>query len=301
METMDTATRAYMLLNMIPSLTPRRAHELLAALGSVENVLTMPEAELARHAGGRLAAAIAALRSGTALDRERDIAASRGITVIGLHDAAYPALLKEIFDPPLLLYVLGEVSALEIERKIAVIGSRTASEYGLSAAQHFSKELASAGVCIVSGFARGIDTMAHTGALNAGGVTIAVMGCGLLNVYPPENALMIPDVIKRGCLVSEFPLSASPAADNFPRRNRVVSGLSDAVLVVEAGSRSGALITAHFAMDQGRDVFCLPGNAGEPGSKGTNALIKEGAYLVDSIGDMINPIGSVPMRGNEKE
>jgi DNA processing protein len=224
------------------------------------------------------------LRDSDALKREIELINDNGFKVISLSDAAYPPLLREIANPPLVLYVRGDVSILS-EFSLGVIGSRECSSYGINCACELSRKLARCGVVVVSGLARGIDTAAHTGAL--AGRTVAVLGSGLLNIYPRENKPLCDDIALKGAVVSEFPLNTAPDRDNFPRRNRIISGLSKGVVVVEAAMRSGALITARLAMEQNREVFAVPGRMNSHTSEGTNQLIKDGAKLVDSVEDIL--------------
>lgn len=200
----------------------------------------------------------------------------------------YPKSLFEIPDPPPFLYVLGKLGSMI--PAIAVVGSRRATSYGIMTAKRLSESLAMAGVTIVSGGARGIDTAAHTGALAGGGTTIAVLGCGIDKVYPPENRQLFQQIGSSGCLISECPFGTMPLAENFPRRNRIISGLSRGVLVVEAAEKSGSLITAQFALEQGRDVFAVPGSIHSIASRGCNRLIKSGAKLVDCVEDILEEL-----------
>ena len=200
----------------------------------------------------------------------------------------YPKSLFEIPDPPPFLYVKGELRSHELS--IAIVGSRRATSYGLLTTGKLSEALASHGVCIVSGMARGVDTAAHKGALHAGGRSIGVLGCGVDGIYPPENRLLFEQMAVKGCLVSEFPLGTQPLAENFPRRNRIISGLSSGVLVVEAAEKSGSLITAQYALEHGRDVFAVPGNISFATSRGCNRLIKQGAKLVDCVEDILEEL-----------
>ncbi|HWI41647.1 MAG TPA: DNA-processing protein DprA, partial [Verrucomicrobiae bacterium] len=174
-----------------------------------------------------------------------------------------------------------------VRRAVSVVGSRSATTYGADVAGQISSELAAAGVTVVSGMARGIDTAAHRGALKGGGRTVAVLGCGIDVVYPPENRRLLEETAAAGAVVTEFPMGTAPLAENFPRRNRIISGLSRGVLVVEAAENSGSLITAEYALEQGREVFAVPGNIAYAGSRGTNRLIKQGAKLVDSVEDIL--------------
>jgi DNA processing protein len=200
----------------------------------------------------------------------------------------YPKSLFEIPDPPPFLYVKGELRSHELS--IAIVGSRRATSYGLMTTGKLAEALASHGVCVVSGMARGVDTAAHKGALQAGGRTVGVLGCGVDTVYPPENRALFDRMADAGCLVSEFPLGTQPLAENFPRRNRIISGLSSGVLVVEAAEKSGSLITAQYALEHGRDVFAVPGNISFATSRGCNRLIKQGAKLVDCVEDILEEL-----------
>jgi DNA processing protein len=202
--------------------------------------------------------------------------------------ADYPKSLFQIPDPPPFLYLRGEIRSSE--PAVAIVGSRRCTRYGELATAQLAEGLARHGVAVVSGMARGIDTAAHKGALDAGGRTIGVLGCGVDKVYPPENRKLFEKAAEQGALVSEFPLGTLPLAENFPRRNRIISGLSQGVLVVEATANSGSLITAQFALEHGRDVFAVPGNINFASSKGTNTLIKQGAKLVDCAEDILEEL-----------
>jgi DNA processing protein len=199
---------------------------------------------------------------------------------------AYPSRLKTIYDAPYMLYYKGKIPR-DSKINIAIVGARRCTPYGESVAKYFAKELSSLNIGIVSGMARGIDTCAHKGAIEGNGKTIAVLGCGVNICYPKENVKMMQDIIHQGCVMSEFPINATPRAGNFPLRNRIISGLSDGVLVVEAAKKSGSLITADQALEQGRDVFSVPGRINDALSKGTNHLIKIGAKPVTDIDDIL--------------
>lgn len=224
---------------------------------------------------------IAAFKGWEGIDREIDRTSRLGISIISLKDSRYPQNLVNIPSPPLILYVMGSLSATD-EAAIAMVGSRNPSSYGLEMAGKFSAHFAKEGFAVVSGLARGIDTAAHKSALKAGGRTLAVLGCGIDVVYPPESSKLFRQIADGGALISEFPLGTQPDAINFPRRNRIISGLSLGVLVVEAALKSGSLITANYAAEQGRDVYVIPGNINSSRSKGSNRLINEGAMLVDA-------------------
>lgn len=223
------------------------------------------------------------------VDREIKEAQDKSVKIVTVLDADYPLNLKEIFDPPIVLYIKGEL--LEADRNaVGVVGSRGASFYGLSCAKEFSFRLAKFGLTIVSGMARGIDTASHRSALDAGGRTIAILGSGLNCIYPPENAGLFEEIAEHGAVISQFPMNTTPLPANFPIRNRIISGLSRGVLVVEASYKSGALITARFALEQGREVFSIPGKLSSETSCGTNDLIKQGAKMVTSPEEILEDL-----------
>jgi DNA processing protein len=197
--------------------------------------------------------------------------------------------LKDIYDPPALLYLRGALRR-EDELAVAIVGSRKTSAYGREVTERIGRDLARHGVTVVSGMARGIDSVAHKGALQGGGRTIAVLGCGVDVIYPSENRNLFHQIIEQGAVLSEFPMGSPPEAGHFPRRNRIISGLSIGVVIVQASGESGSLITAGYALEQGREVFAVPGNIGAEGSRGTNQLIKEGAKLVESSEDILEEV-----------
>ena len=215
---------------------------------------------------------------------------SAGIGLITINNPKYPALLKEIYDPPVCLYVLGELPD-DCFPKISIIGSRRCSEYGLTVARTLGYKLAACDITVVSGMAKGIDASAHRGALEANGKTAAVLGCGVDICYPSENERLRNEIIKNGCLISEFPPKTKPLPQYFPLRNRIISGLSMGTVVVEAAEKSGTLITVGQALDQGREVFAIPGNITSKLSRGTNSLIKQGAALTESYIDILDALG----------
>lgn len=212
----------------------------------------------------------------------------QNVRTILYKDDCYPSILKEIYNPPPILYSKGKIPIDGIA--MSIVGSRRASYYGLKMAEKLAYELASLGVTIVSGMAKGIDTYAHRGALQAKGKTIAVLGCGVDVIYPQENSELMKEIERKGLILSEFSLKTLPKANNFPARNRIISGLSLGTIVIEAGERSGSLITAEFALEQGRNVYAIPGNIDNQTSKGTNNLIKEGAKVVTSVEDIVEDI-----------
>lgn len=209
-----------------------------------------------------------------------------GVQILAYNDAAYPQSLQNLSDKPLVLYVKGELP--QANYALAIVGSRRCTEYGVRAAACFAQAMTREGIPIISGGAKGIDTAAHEACLQAGGVTVAVLGCGLDIAYPPENAKLFARIAEQGALVSEYPPGVPPIAANFPARNRIIVGLSQAVLVAEAGKRSGAVITANIAADEGREVYCVPGNIFDGSSIGCHELIRTGAKLVDMPQDILD-------------
>ena len=208
-----------------------------------------------------------------------------GVRIVSIYDEDYPKSLKEIHDPPLVLYVRGEIP--KSNYAIGVVGSREASHYGLKAANLFATGLAREGIPIISGGAKGIDAAAHEAALKAGGTTVAVLGCGLDIAYPASNQKLFERIAQSGAVISEYPPGTAPMSQNFPARNRIIVGLSRGIVVAEAAQKSGALITAHIAADEGREVYCVPGNIFENTSIGCHELIRQGAKLVDSVTDIL--------------
>jgi DNA processing protein len=222
-----------------------------------------------------------------------------GAHVITAESPLYPRQLREIHAPPIVLYVWGELTERD-QHAIAVIGSRRTTHYGMESAKKLSYQLAYAGLTVISGLARGIDTAAHQGALDAQGRTVAVLGCGIDRVYPPENAALARAIEARGALVSEFALGTPPLPHHFPRRNRVIAGWSRGVVVVEAARRSGSLNTARTAVDEGRDVMAVPGHPSQPACEGTNQLLRDGAVLVRNARDVAEELGfELPEAGSE--
>ena len=233
--------------------------------------------------------AITSWRPKISLEAELEKLDSFGVKVLTWHDRDYPARLKDISDYPPILYVGGSLLPAD-EWCLAVVGTRRVSVYGRQVTEEITADLARNKITIVSGLAKGTDTIAHRSALDAGGRSIAIFGCGLDIVYPSENASLARSIIQQGALISEYPLGVRPRPDNFPRRNRIMSGLSLGVLVVEAGDTSGALITANMALEQGREVFAIPGSILSPASRGTNRLIQEGAKLVRGYADILEEL-----------
>jgi len=272
-------------LSLLPGLAPRVRQDLLAS-GDLRAALCHPE--------GVTGAARAALESGEALRQARAELArvrQRGLRLVGSHEPDYPEWLARTFDPPPALYVRGALVPGEGERSVAIVGARAATPRGLTLARALARDLAEAGLTVVSGLARGIDTAAHRGALEAGGRTVAILGSGLDRVYPAENEELAATIATRGgAVVSEFPLDTRPWKGNFPRRNRVIAGWGRGVVVVEAGERSGALITARVALDEGREVLAVPGHPAAATAAGANALLRDGAAVVRHAGDVLDTL-----------
>jgi len=287
--------KEWIALNMTPGIGPRAAAKLLERFGSAEAVFGATRTELETL---RLRPeAIESIRSREFFEKaveEIERARTMGVDILLLDDGVYPALLREIFDPPVTLYVKGAWSECLEKPSVAIVGSRRCSTYGQNAATMLARDLAQRGVTIISGLARGIDAAAHRGALEAKGRTVAVMGTGLDQIYPRDHKKLADEILENGgALLSEFPLETPPAPQNFPYRNRIISGLSLGVLIVEAAENSGSLITARLAMEQNREVFAVPGNITSRNSFGPNYLIKgAGAKLVQQWQDVASELPS---------
>ncbi len=279
-------------LALVPGVGSRTYHLLVARFGTPDGVFQASGEDLAGvpGVGPRL---IRGIRQPPAVEEAAavlDECSRLGIDVVWEEHPRYPRLLREIPDPPPLLFVRGELKP-EDELAIAVVGTRHASHYGLTMAERLAGGMARAGLTVVSGLARGIDAAAHRGALAAGGRTVAVLGSGVDNVYPPEHANLAEDILQQGALVSEFPPRAAPHGGRFPQRNRIISGMSLGTVVVEAGEKSGALITARHAMEQNREVFAVPGRADQLQARGCHRLLRDGAALVESPEDVLEQLG----------
>ena len=273
---------------------PATFSKLLNYFNSVESVLGASASQIAKveGIGLRTAEKIAASRNKTNTDAETALAEKLGVWIIHLQDERYPAQLKVVYDPPPVLYIKGTLAEQD-NLSVAIVGSRRCSLYGSEQASRFAHILAGAGFTICSGLARGIDTAAHQGALASGGRTIAVQGCGLANVFPPENKKLFDSIAESGACISELPLRYEPLAENFPPRNRIIAGLSLGTIVIEAGSNSGALHTAKAALEYNREVMAVPGKIDSPLSRGANQLIKQGAKLVDCVEDIMESLGYI--------
>jgi DNA processing protein len=287
-----TESEAYFIVHLIDGIGPVRAKKLKEHFDSLDRALLARGADLrpVQGIGGELVEKLVSWKENVPVDAERARAAELGLQIVTFADAAYPASLKEIYDPPLVLYIKGRIPETW-PRGIAVVGSRETSHYGLETAKKLGYQLAYAGVPVISGLARGIDTAAHLGALAAKGTTWAVLGCGLDQIYPPENDALAAKIVESGgCLISELALGTAPDKRTFPMRNRIVSGLGFGTLVIEAGRQSGALITARQALDQGRQVFAVPGRIDNPSAQGCHQLIKDGAKLVEGVEDILGEL-----------
>ncbi|PKN76366.1 MAG: DNA-protecting protein DprA [Deltaproteobacteria bacterium HGW-Deltaproteobacteria-10] len=263
---------------------------LIDIFGTGEAVFSASASQLQTAPGvtKKAAVGITTFKDWAAINKDLELLENAGIQIITYQDELYPSKLLDIYDKPPLLYVKGILKKDDIN--IALVGSRLASTYGKYTTDKISRELALQGITVISGLARGIDSAAHRGALSAKGRTIAVMGTGLDIIYPPENKKLFAAICENGAVVSEYPPGTPPRACNFPARNRIISGMSYGVVVVEAGDKSGSLITSRLALEQGREVFAVPGSIDSPGSRGTNKLIKQGAKLIENTTDILEEI-----------
>ena len=285
--TFSEETKSLVHLSIISGVGYQTIERLLAAFGSAKRALDATREELARVEGLSLNASERLIRgkSRVSVDRELELVEAHNCHLVAINDSAYPNLLKEIADPPPLLYVRGDLGEPDAP-SITIVGTRSPTNYGKTISRQLSQQLAENGVTVISGFARGIDTCAHQGVLQANGRTIAVLGNGLSQIYPDENRDLADEIVESGALISEFAMSVPPFPKNFPRRNRLVSGMSSGTVVVEASVRSGSLITARHAAEQGREVFAVPGQVFSNQSKGSHQLINQGAKLINSIDDI---------------
>ena len=273
---------------------PTTFAKLIKQFGSVDRTLGASVSELAKIGGigFKTAEAIAGTRNKFDTTTELELAQKLGVWIIHLDDKRYPPVLKRIYDPPPVLYIKGSLTRQD-NLCIAIVGSRRCSLYGQEQSSRLAHLLSSAGFTICSGMARGIDSAAHQGALSADRRTIAVQGCGLANIFPPENKKLFELIAESGACISELPLRYEPISENFPPRNRIIAGLSLGTIVVEAGFNSGALITAKAALENNREVMAVPGKIDSPLSKGANQLIKQGAKLIESVEDVMEALGYI--------
>ena len=288
---MEKDLKYWLAINKIPNIGPVTIKKLWEHFGSIKSAWEADEKSIWEINEIHKPGARAFLENRDKVDLESELGSitEQNLKVFTLDDEDYPEWLKNIYDPPPVLYLKGDI--LKIDQKaLAIVGTRMASHYGREIARKLAFELSSLGFTIVSGMALGIDTLAHQGAIEANGKTIAVLGCGVDIVYPPSNRQLSQEIEKSGALVSEFPLGTGTEKGNFPRRNRIISGLSLGVVVVEGHYDSGAMITAKCALDQGREVFAVPGNVELDQSKGPHWLIKQGAKLVESVDDILEEL-----------
>jgi len=286
----DNELKYWVGFSKMPGIGRVRISQLLEHFNTLEHAWKAPTGELKKSGlDSKTVENIVNLRTRIAPDEEMEGLKKYKIKVLACDSPAYPQILKEIYDYPPVLYIRGNLLR-EDECCLAVVGTRRSTVYGRQVTEEIVTDLARNGITIVSGLARGIDSIAHRAALEAGARTMAVFACGLDIVYPAENAKLAREIMEHGALISEYPLGTKPKADNFPRRNRIMSGLSLGVLVIEAGDSSGALITANQALEQNREVFAVPGSILSPASRGTNHLIQEGAKLVRNYVDVLEEL-----------
>lgn len=297
---MHDIIRYYLGFNLVPGIGPLRLARLIEQCGSVAAAWHASDKDMiAAGLDARSMVGLRAARQTIDLDAELARLRAAGVTPVSIVDPAYPPLLRMIPAPPPLLYVRGTLTPAD-QRAVAIVGTRRPSNYGREVTHRLARDLATAGVTIVSGLALGVDTIAHTAALDAGGRTIAVLACGADRVYPERNRALAERIITAGTLISDYPLGTPPAPLNFPPRNRIIAGLSLATLVTEASEQSGALITVQFALDQGRDVMAVPGSIFNPLSAGPHRLIREGAAIITDASDVLEALSlDGPNRPNE--
>jgi DNA processing protein len=304
-QTVADARSAELLLALTPGIGPRLRKALLAHFGSADAVMNAAASDLRSvpGIGHKLSRSLVAARREIDVEAELCDCREQNVQIVVESESAYPPALRTIPDPPGVLFVRGEIVESD-GLAVAIVGTRHATQYGVAQAERLAAGLARAGYTVVSGLARGIDAAAHRGALKAGGRTLAVLGSGVLNVYPPEHQQLAGEVIARGALIGENPPRSPPLAGAFPQRNRIITGLSLGVIVVEASERSGALISARHAMEQGREVFAMPGRVDSRTSRGCHRLIRDGAKLVETIDDVLEELGPLatptPIAGAEQ-
>lgn len=285
--------RDWLALALIPGIGTMQFIRLLARFRTPGEILSASVSALREIVGKALSERIAQYSEVVDIEHQLGLMEEYRVSLMTLDDAAYPLLLGEIYDPPLALFCRGAIVEAD-QYSVAIVGTRKASPYGIRMAEKLGRELAARGITVVSGMATGIDTAAHRGALEAGGRTIAVLGCGVNVVYPKQNGELMEAIARNGCVLSQFPMDSPPSKTHFPVRNRIISGMTLGTVVVQAPARSGALITAHSATEQGREVFAVPGEIGVHNSEGPHGLIREGAKLVESVEDIVTEL-SLPV------
>lgn len=299
----DPEFQAAIRLALSSGIGPAKVQALEAYFGSLAAALQATARQLQEVSGIGPKVAKTIVEANTLdIERELDHCRDFGIQILTRSDEAFPGLLREIVDPPTLLFVRGEFLASD-ELAVAIVGTRHATHYGKKQAERFGYELAKAGFTVVSGLARGIDAAAHRGAIKAGGRTIAFLGGGVSKIYPPEHVDLAEEVSQSGAIVSEAAPLVSPIAGAFPQRNRLITGMSLGVVIIEAALRSGALISARMAMEQNREVFAIPGQIDNPVARGVNSLIRDGATLVQSVDDVLEQLGPLrkPLKVSETQ
>jgi len=286
-------TEAAIVLNLLPQVGPVRVRRLTERFGSLSAILAAKGSDLrnVEGVGPEVSSIITSWSDHTDLDKELAMVEQARARVLTQADSEYPALLKEIHDPPIVLYILGKLEERDHQNGIGIVGTRRASHYATESAKKLGYQLAYSGLTIYSGLARGIDTAAHQAALAANGRTVAILGSGLAEIYPEENIPLAEKIASgSGAILSEFPMAMTPTKQTFPKRNRIISGCSFGLLVVEAGLNSGALISAREAGEQGRSLYAVPGRIDQPGTLGSNRLIQQGAKLVIDAGDILSDL-----------
>ena len=291
MELNPSELKSWLALSTVPNVGPIRFISLVKHFGSPEAVLSAQEKQLSDFpdVGPIIASNIKRKVDWMVAEKQLELMEKNQVRLLTFKDEAYPENLESIYDPPPFLFIRGETGE-DDKNAIAIVGSRAASLYGKQIAEKIGRELAKRGITIISGLAWGIDSIGHLSALEENSRTIAVFGSGLDVIYPPQNGKLVERIIQNGAIISEFFLGTKPEKQNFPRRNRLISGLSLGVVIIEAGPKSGALLTAKHALDQNREVFAVPGNIGAKTSEGTNQLIKEGAKLVTKVEDILEEL-----------
>ena len=293
---------AYLILNYLPDIGPLRINALINFFGTPEDVLSADKEQL-KHVQGigeRIASTIINWHEKCDVEQEKEFAHRAGVKIITREDSCYPPLLKQIHDPPVCLYLRGDMEVLrKTSSSVAMVGSRQVTNYGAKMAEILGTAAAMAGWPVVSGLARGIDTLVHEAVTKMNGCAIAVLGSGLGKIYPQENVQLARKISEYGAVISEFPMQFAPMKRTFPMRNRIISGITKGTIVLEAGHRSGSLITADQALDQNRLVFAVPGRADSPQSRGCNQLIKDGATLVENFDDVLENLSFLPGFGSD--
>jgi len=297
-----TNQEACIVLNMLPGIGSARLNALLAFCGEPQEIFSTPQTALASVQGisESMAEKIANWEKYIDLNHELELAKRGGVEIITREDEEYPELLKEIHDPPICLYIRGKLPDELSSRALAVVGTRNVTNYGQRMAKHLSEAAAYSSFVVVSGLAFGVDAIAHRAALDAGGETVSVLGGGLARIQPQEHVPLAREIARHGAVISEFPMETNPTRHTFPMRNRIISGLSRGTLVIEAGLSSGSLITASFALEQGRTVFAVPGQADNPQAAGCNRLIRQNAVLTETFDDILEEFDFLPGLGRHE-